>query len=143
MIFSLFQEWSLLHGHIGPNPFNAFVFRMLLYDLFKRMSRCYASVQTATLPTSQHGNDSVRSCRMLLSPIFKNAAPGNLGKPDLGNLPVRSKIALPKMPSLKHQTPEEAISSASGIANDHIDLTIDDVVDLERDGNLLVRHWLI
>ena len=62
---------------------------------------------------------------MLLSPLFRNAAPGNLGKPDLMNLPSRSKIALPKMPSLK---PEEKGKAAMHSAEDEdqMDLTLDD-----------------
>ena len=65
---------------------------------------------------------------MLLSPLFRNAAPGNLGKPDLMNLPSRSKIALPKMPSLRQQQLEGKDKAArQPIENDdQIDLTLDD-----------------
>lgn len=73
-----------------------------------------------------------------MAPLFKHAAPGNLGRPDLANLPSRSKIALPKMPSLQqHQLPDKAATlSPSPPEDEHIDLTQNDV-EVSPD---LMRH---
>ena len=72
--------------------------------------------------------------------MFKNAAPGNLGRPDLLNLPARSKIALPKMPSLQNSAIDRK-GDTGNQADDHVDLTHYDS-DIPDDLHLIqVNVW--
>ena len=73
-------------------------------------------------------------CRLLLAPLLKHAAPGNLGLNALSGLPSRSKLALPKAPVRKQAAatplsalPERSTARPTGIAaaDDILDLTLD------------------
>lgn len=84
--------------------------------------------------------------RILLSPLFQSVAPGNLGKPELGNLPIRTRVALPKMPSIKHQAePLIGIVEASSVKDEDekVDLTLEDF-DNEGDGiSAALQVWAL